>query len=96
MHTCMFYPWLALERSKDICIEFSGLFDGLYYHCLGIEDICIELSNSDTAEVVVGYQSSRLDRENQPHSPCMGGITPPDDDDADCDIYRAVINDGSV
>ena len=50
---------------------------------LGVKDICIELA-SDTAEVVGGYQSSRLDRENQPHSPpCMGGIVPRRDDDAD-------------
>ena len=43
-----------------------------------MEDICIEFS-SDTAEVA-GYQSSRLDRENQPDSPSKGGIMPGGDD----------------
>ena len=47
-----------------------------------MEDICIEFP-SDTAKVAGGYQSSRLDRENQPHSPFMGGIIPRGDDDAD-------------
>ena len=36
---------------------------------MGIEDICIEFP-SDTAEVA-GYQSSRLDRENQLDSPSI-------------------------
>ena len=45
-----------------------------------IENICIELSGSDTAEVA-RYQSSRLDRENQLDFPYMGGIMPADDDD---------------
>ena len=66
-----------LESIKDISIEFHGLV----IQPLGMEDICIEFS-SDTAEVA-GYQSSRLDRENQLDSPCMGGIMPGGGDDAD-------------
>ena len=54
-----------LESIKDISIECHGLV----IQPLGMEDICIEFS-SDTAEVA-GYQSSRLDRENQPDSPSM-------------------------
>ena len=75
-----------LESIKDISIEFHGLV----IQPLGMEDICIEFS-SDTAEVA-GYQSSRLDRENQPDSPSMGGIMVRGDDDADFKSVTYIVN----